>query len=386
MKKLFLHSLLVLCVVGLMAGCAQKAPVMNFPDFVAQGFDTDRYAPKVDQFIVILDASSSMDDAHDGAVKFDIAKTIADRLNMTLPEMGQTAGLRTFGHHDEVSENLTELFYGMSAYKTEGMAGGLAKVTRAGGWSPMSLAIDAADKDLSPFSRGQKAVIFITDGLDMKGTLSAGQKLKNAYGEAICFYPILVGNKAEGRARLEQLAGIGGCGFFSLADELMTGPNMAAFVEKVFLTKVDAPAPMPTPKKDTDQDGVYDAEDQCPGTPQGARVSANGCWSLNHVLFDFDKSVIKPAAHPVLDEVVAILKKNPAMSVELQGHTDNIGSEAYNLGLSLRRAQAVAAYLVDQGILRNRLATTGLGYSQPVALNGTKYGRALNRRVEIHPY
>ncbi len=73
------------------------------------------------------------------------------------------------------------------------------------------------------------------------------------------------------------------------------------------------------------------------------------------------------------------------MSIELQGHTDNIGAKEYNMDLSLRRANAVATYLVDKGILRNRMATTGYGYSNPVALNGTKFGRALNRRVNIMP-
>jgi OOP family OmpA-OmpF porin len=117
----------------------------------------------------------------------------------------------------------------------------------------------------------------------------------------------------------------------------------------------------------------------------GAKVNAVGCWVLDTVLFDFDKDLIKAEAYPLLDEVVAILEKNPAMSVELQGHTDNVGGKEYNMGLSLRRANAVAAYLVDKGILRSRLSTKGYGFSKPVALNGTEFGRSLNRRVEIAP-
>lgn len=74
------------------------------------------------------------------------------------------------------------------------------------------------------------------------------------------------------------------------------------------------------------------------------------------------------------------------MSVELQGHTDNIGTKKYNMGLSLRRANSVAKYLQDKGISRDRLATTGFGFDKPVALNSTDFGRSLNRRVEIHPY
>jgi OOP family OmpA-OmpF porin len=164
---------------------------------------------------------------------------------------------------------------------------------------------------------------------------------------------------------------------------------MAAFVEKVFLSKkvmAAAPAPMKAERKDSDGDGVYDDEDQCPGTPVGAKVNAVGCWTLDSVLFDFDKAEIKPEGFPLLDAIVVILEKNPAMSVELAGHTDNVGTEAYNMDLSMRRSNSVAAYLVDKGILRNRLATTGFGFKNPVALNGTKFGRSLNRRVELNPY
>jgi OOP family OmpA-OmpF porin len=198
-----------------------------------------------------------------------------------------------------------------------------------------------------------------------------------------------VGDAPEGKAFLQEVARIGDCGFFSNADNLITGDGMAAFVEKVFLTKkamTPAPAPMKAERKDSDGDGVYDDEDQCPGTPVGAKVNAVGCWTLDSVLFDFDKAEIKPEGYPLLDAIVVILEKNPAMSVELAGHTDNVGTEAYNMELSMRRSNAVAAYLVDKGILRNRLATTGYGFKNPVALNGTTFGRSLNRRVELNPY
>jgi OOP family OmpA-OmpF porin len=137
---------------------------------------------------------------------------------------------------------------------------------------------------------------------------------------------------------------------------------------------------------DSDGDGVLDPDDQCPGTPAGAKVNTVGCWILDNVLFDFDKDVIKPETFAQLDAVYEILEKNPAMSVELQGHTDNIGTKKYNMGLSLRRANSVAKYLADKGISRDRLATTGFGFDKPVALNSTDFGRSLNRRVEIHPY
>ena len=87
-----------------------------------------------------------------------------------------------------------------------------------------------------------------------------------------------------------------------------------------------------------------------------------------------------------MDNVAKILEKNPVMGVELQGHCDNVGTDAYNMDLSMRRAHAVKNYLIGKGILKNRMATEGFGFTKPVALNGTDTGRSLNRRVELHPY
>jgi len=131
---------------------------------------------------------------------------------------------------------------------------------------------------------------------------------------------------------------------------------------------------------------VYDEDDQCPGTPAGAAVNAVGCWTLDTILFDFDKTEIKSAAYPLLDNVVSILKKNPDMKVLLSGHCDNVGTQEYNLDLSQRRANAVRDYIVRKGILWRKLDTQGFGFTQPVALNGTDSGRAMNRRVEVTPY
>lgn len=382
-KKIFVRSLLSLLALLFLFGCAGKA-LVELPPFTATQFDTAMYKSKVDNFVIVLDASSSMWHGYMGNAKFTLAKAIAERMNMTIPELGQTAGLRSFGHDPSVSKHLTERQYGMAEYSTAGLTKGLAKVTKPGGFSPLGTAMTAVGKDLEGLSGVHNAVVIISDGLDMDQKLPQIQALKDQYGSSICFYPIQVGNAPEGMAFLSEVARIGDCGFLTNADDLLSGDAMAMFVEKVFLSKAGSVAEKTM--KDSDGDGVYDEYDQCPGTPVGAKVNAVGCWTLDNVLFDFDKSVIKPDAYSLLDEVVVILEKNPAMSIELQGHTDNIGTKEYNMGLSMRRANAVARYLVDKGILRSRLATTGYGYANPVALNGTEFGRALNRRVEIHPY
>lgn len=147
-----------------------------------------------------------------------------------------------------------------------------------------------------------------------------------------------------------------------------------------------APAPPPKPEpKDSDGDGVYDDKDECSGTPAGARVDARGCWVIEGVFFDFDKSIIKPEGLPVLNEIVTVLNRNPAMRVAIEGHTDSVGPDEWNQGLSERRARAVRGYLVSAGINPERLTVKGFGEGSPATTNETKEGRALNRRVELKP-
>jgi len=106
---------------------------------------------------------------------------------------------------------------------------------------------------------------------------------------------------------------------------------------------------------------------------------------LRGVHFDFDKAKIRPEDMPVLDEAAEILRSHPDMRVEVNGYTDAIGSYAYNLRLSKRRAAAVVNYLVGKGIASDRLIPQGFGKTNFVATNKTAEGRAQNRRVELVP-
>jgi len=139
--------------------------------------------------------------------------------------------------------------------------------------------------------------------------------------------------------------------------------------------------------KDTDGDGVWDGCDKCPDTPKGVQVKEDGCPKkcdlspLEGISFRFDKSDIIPSPSPILDMAVEIIKGCPMSKIEIQGHTDWMGSDDYNMKLGQRRADIVRKYLVDHGIEADRLFTKSYGESKPIATNDTREGRAKNRRI-----
>jgi outer membrane protein OmpA-like peptidoglycan-associated protein len=105
---------------------------------------------------------------------------------------------------------------------------------------------------------------------------------------------------------------------------------------------------------------------------------------LRGINFDFDKSTIKPEFEGVLDAGVEALNENPGVRVQVAGYTDSVGTDAYNQGLSERRANAVKDYLASHGVDASRLTAVGFGETNPVADNSTADGRAQNRRVELN--
>jgi OOP family OmpA-OmpF porin len=138
---------------------------------------------------------------------------------------------------------------------------------------------------------------------------------------------------------------------------------------------------------DSDADGVVDSQDKCPDTPKGDRVDAVGCSfkdeiKLPGVVFETNSADLKPESIPVLEGAVSTLKRYPDLKIEVAGHTDSRGSDAYNLDLSARRAATVLKFLQDGGVT-NALTSRGYGERQPVGSNTTEDGRQQNRRVVL---
>jgi OOP family OmpA-OmpF porin len=258
-------------------------------------------------------------------------------------------------------------------------------------------------------------LVIVSDGKNMgMEPLEAAAAIKKTYKDALCIYPIYVGDADDGVELMNQIAQIGGCGFATGADALLNGKKMADYVETLFLGDLidsdgdgvpDVADQCPnTPSGvnvdeagcplDSDGDGVPDYLDKCPQTPPGAKVDSSGCpvtilggsaasWSFDEVTFESGKAELSKSSFYLLDQIAVALNSDPRLRIRVEGHTDNTGSRELNMKLSKERAQAVAAYLIGRGISPARLSAEGFGPDRPIADNGTQEGRSQNRRVEF---
>jgi OOP family OmpA-OmpF porin len=410
-----LRGLLVLFLGLVLTGCAGLS-TKNTADITCTTKDVDAmiksgdYQKKVDNFLVILDASSSMGEKLGPAFTYEpsklvLAKDLITCMNSSLPDdFDVNAGVRVFGpvYSDK------GLVYGMSKYSKADLDTAVRGVGGTGGVSPLANAITFGNMDLYEM-KGDAAVIIFSDGVntDPASPVAAVGAMKEMYGDNVCVYTVLLGNDPGGKMTLEQIAEAGKCGLATDANSLHTRPlpkgsadtnlidGMADFVTTVFVEKAPPPPPPPpAPKKavdlDSDGDGVLDSKDQCPNTPKGIKVDSVGCpeaipekVSITLLIeFDFDKAVVKPQYHSDIERVANFLRAYPKTTVDLEGHTDSKGSEEYNMKLSQRRADNVKKYIVEKfNIDAARISPTGYGESQPVASNETDEGRQQNRRV-----
>lgn len=354
-------------VAFLLSACAMQQPGQPGP-FQVKSLADGKWKPKADNLVFVLDTSSSMTEGYNGVEKFATAKGVLANFNQTMPDLNIKAAIRTFGHDQALSKRSTMLAYGLTDYSRADFAASLDKIKPAGGPSPMEKALGGVVGDLKD-TRGKIAMIVVSDGKDMgKAPMAAADALKAQYGDRLCIYTVLVGDDPAGRSLLADLSKTTGCGFATTADNLSTGAQMADFVETVMLEAVVAPPPpKPAPVVKT--------------PPKKKKPS----WVFNDIKFDFDKATLRPESYPVLDGIYEALRDNPGLKVEIQGHTCAIGTDAYNMGLSQRRANTVFEYLKDKGIDASRMTTEGFGESQPIDSNKTREGRANNRRVEFKP-
>jgi OOP family OmpA-OmpF porin len=165
-------------------------------------------------------------------------------------------------------------------------------------------------------------------------------------------------------------------------------------VEKEVIKEVirEVPAPVAAAAVDTDHDddGIPDDQDKCPDTVAGAKVEPDGCVHKEQVVvlpnieFEFASAVLTQKGRDNLEGVLKFMKDQTDITLDVWGHTDAQGDEAYNQRLSEKRAASVKQYLVDNGIDAGRMTSAGFGESKPLVPGSNVAAWRKNRRVELH--
>jgi OOP family OmpA-OmpF porin len=350
--------LLAIILAGFLAGCVGTyAPTAFTPATV----DTKAYVAKVDAFVVVMDASDSMNFYYtDFRPNFFTAKDVVNNMNQTIPALGYKSALVGFGTGSCVNYDDAIVVYGPAPYRRADFANGLSKLECAGGRTPISEGLDVGGETVKSAS-GKVALILVSDFSEVHtGDVSeVADKLKAEYGDRLCIHTIKVGGARQTDDVIGVLAGVNSCGSSVDAASLASADAMARYVTDVLLTPAAVPAAAVKYEKNT--------------------VSASA-------LFDTDKAVLKDKGKATLHALDESIKGRGAKVVDISviGYTDSDGTEKYNMGLSMRRAQAVRDYMVSEGVARSMIKVSGEGEANPVASNATPEGRAQNRRVEIY--
>jgi OOP family OmpA-OmpF porin len=362
---------LVLLAAGLGA-CASTPPPAPFAAQVLEPGPGERVV--VDQVLLVTDASGSMT----AGPEYGRAKAFTRSFVDGMPNGSYGAGAIAFGGPERTRVPVR-------GFQREGLAAWARDIPEFGNTTPLTTVIREAGSAL-PATGGHAALVVVSDGLpmgngvrsDAPGALAAARKVSASRSGRLCIHTVHVGDAPEGAAFLRSLADLTGCGSASEENGLRSAQALLGLQRTIFLGAAPAASP-----RDSDGDGVMDAQDRCPRTPRGADVDGRGCWVIAGLNFDTDQAEIKSEFRPRLDRVVQVLKDNPSVRIRVDGHTDDRGSAAYNQQLSERRAAAVADYLTSRGVAPSRLESKGFGESSPAAPNDTRENRYRNRRTEL---
>jgi OOP family OmpA-OmpF porin len=333
-----------LCAVLLAAGGAQAKTEL---------------VSKVDSFVLFVDYSGSMamSNADAKQEKIEMAKDLLEKMNAKIPALGYDSRLATFAP-------TSKLYAG--TYDRDAMGKAIGSLASGyeifGRMTPMGGGLEDIRPTLDSL-KGRIAVIVFSDGESNQGKnpVPVATELYNAFGGRLCFHAVSFADKAEGQATMDAIGKLSQCSVSASAMDLLNSEAaLDKFVRDVFYDEVEIAEPAPAPA----------------ATAPVAEVMPL------RIHFDFDSAKIRDDMAPILDEAAEQIKTRGG-NVTLEGHTCNIGTDAYNQGLSERRAASVKAYLAKQGIAGSGMTTVGKGESMPKYDNDTDEGRKLNRRVEI---
>lgn len=315
---------------------------------------------KVDNFIFFVDQSGSMAMRNaDGVKKIEKAKSDMLALNAAIPALGYNSAVLLFAP-----------FEVQCAPKPYSEATVTAAVNAIDSdyqifnrRTPMGAGLDDINPTIGKLS-GKTALIIFTDGESNYGAdpVAVAKNLYAKYGSNLCVHVVSYASTPEGQAVVDGIRAAFPCSVPADGATFADATALNKYAKDVFYADVAEPAPAPAPVV----------------APAPAKEVVS--FNLN---FGFDKYRITDEMIPVLEQAKMILDEDPAATYEISGHTDSTGTEAYNQGLSERRANSVMKWLTDNGISADRLEAKGYGELNPKYDNATKEGRKLNRRVDI---
>lgn len=375
------------CLTGLfLAGCAKQlpsqSPVSASP--LTPAWDEWRVA---DQVLIITDASGTT--YYQGT--FPTAKALTQGFVAAMPDGAvyslhpgsYKAGSIAFGGSDRITQPMSPFDRSRLSQSANSLRV-LGSVDGMGGLTPLDQVLREADQQIVR-GQGAAAVLLITDGRvfetgssnDEAAVLDVAQDLVGNHDAGTCIHVVQLGSDPAGEWMLRELAALNGCGSYRRASEVQSAAAMTELARSVFMAKIP----------DADADGVLDDRDRCLDTASGAPVAKSGrytgCWLITPIEFDTAKHTLRPKSKQILKEVAAILRANPDVRIQVDGHADWRGSTDYNYGLSIRREREAMNFLVQNGAGFTQVNSYHYSELQPIASNKTAEGMQRNRRVQL---
>jgi len=344
----------------------------------------DVYVKEADNFVILFDTSNTMNevDPATGKKKVTMAKEALLEMNREIPDLGFNAGLYTFTPWEAFVEVGP---YDRRQFEQAIQELGTRNTHIVQNPTPLGHGMDNLGPLLNKVG-GRTVVFLFSDGqnTDELNPVAEAHRLDDMHD--VCFLIISYADEDEPvhRNLLQEIAAVNDCSRIIDFAEFVAQPGLCTGALCTTPAQVVVAAP-----GDDDGDGVSNDQDICPGTPEGYAVNDVGCMipvimEERFVHFQFDESFIEDKFHDEINAFARFMAEHPEAKLILAGHTDSIGTEAYNMGLSRRRVMSVHDYIVKNfDIDPSKIEKNWYGEAYPIAKNETAFGRRQNRRVEM---